>query len=187
MIEALIAITIILTAVVGGLTLMISSFTAEQESNNRIIASNLAREAIEIARNFRDSSWLKSERFDSWLVNADFDYSAVPIYDMAGGEWQLNFLPDDISDADCAVYTATDGFLNNSSAGIESKFRRILILNPICWDPWAETESFADEGSNCPPAEPTIGVRVQAYVKWTERGQTHTLAAEDKLYNWRWR
>jgi len=191
LIEALIAIAVILTAVVGGLSLMVSSFAAGEQSANRIIASNLAREAVEIARNFRDSAWLGGEAFDSWLINPELDYSAVPYYDEVAGHWNFNFLPDDITHENCDVYIVEDGdmagLLNNSALGQKTIFKRIVMLNPICWDPVDKEESIAAESDTCIAPLEAIGISVSAQVNWQESRGGHTVTAQEKLYNWRWR
>lgn len=187
LIEMLIAIGIILTAVVGGLSLMVASFSAERESSNRIIAANLAREGVEIARNLRDSSWIKSQSFDSWLVNPSNDYSAVPIYDPVANSWQFNHLPDLMTDSDSEVYIDASGFLNNSDIGEKTIFRRLVNMNPICWDPLNMAESVAAEGTLCMAPTAKIGIMVSSNVSWTDKKGTHTLTAEDRLYNWRYK
>jgi len=57
--ETVLAIGIIMIALVGALTLIIATIYAGGNSINRFIAINLAREGIEVARQRRDTNWLK--------------------------------------------------------------------------------------------------------------------------------
>ena len=61
------------TALVTGLSLAIYALTASATSQNQLIATNLAREGIEVARMMRDSNWLAG--------------------DVAGGSWDLQSCP----------------------------------------------------------------------------------------------
>ena len=61
LIEGIIAIGIISTAMLVGLGLAISNLTAAQANSDRIIAANLAREGIEVVRHIRDSNWLRQD------------------------------------------------------------------------------------------------------------------------------
>jgi len=192
LIEMLIAIAIILSAVVGGLSLMIASFNAEQESQRRTVAANLAREAIEICKNYRDSAWVNREDFDIWFRNADLDYTAVPIFDEVEMRWTLDFLPDDISEDSTKVYQYGTGPLSSLMNSVdahdaaEAGFRRMLTLNPICYDVFNDNEYMIGDGSTCDPDE-LIGVKITAEIRWQDRAAVHTINVEDRLYNWRWR
>src|SRR3989338_7544584 len=55
LLEAVIALGIIITGLVAALTLAIGSLSGAGASESRIIAVNLAREGMEITRNRRDS------------------------------------------------------------------------------------------------------------------------------------
>ncbi|MBI4090961.1 MAG: GIY-YIG nuclease family protein [Candidatus Komeilibacteria bacterium] len=61
LIEGVIALAIISTALIVGLTLAYSNLIAAQNNSDRIIATNLAREGLEVMRNIRDSNWLRRE------------------------------------------------------------------------------------------------------------------------------
>src|SRR3989344_4780724 len=71
LIEGIIASGIISTALIVGLALAYSNLIAAQANSDRIIAGNLAREALEVVRNIRDSNWLRFQ------ANADKDNNAV--------------------------------------------------------------------------------------------------------------
>ncbi len=57
MVETIVAIGLLTTGIVGGLSLAIYAFSASDRSLNQIVATNLAREGVEAVRNIRDSIW----------------------------------------------------------------------------------------------------------------------------------
>ncbi len=61
LIETLVAIFVLTTALVSGLALAIKSLSSSGLSQNQIIASNLAREGIEVVRMMRDTNWLETD------------------------------------------------------------------------------------------------------------------------------
>jgi prepilin-type N-terminal cleavage/methylation domain-containing protein len=64
LIETLVAITILVSAVAAPLTLAFRSLVAAQFTKNQIIASYLAQDAIEYVRNIRDENVLRDR---AWL------------------------------------------------------------------------------------------------------------------------
>lgn len=58
LIETMIGIFILITALSSGLALAIYALSASSNSSNQLIASNLAREGVEVARMMRDTNWM---------------------------------------------------------------------------------------------------------------------------------
>jgi Tfp pilus assembly protein PilV len=69
LVEALVAIAILLSAVSGVMMLVNQSIKSGQNVSNRLAASYLASDAIEYLRYSRDSNWLsdKQDSFQYWL------------------------------------------------------------------------------------------------------------------------
>jgi hypothetical protein len=59
MIETIVGIGLMTTGIIGGMALAIYSIGASDYSLKQIVATNLAREGVEVVRNMRDSNWLK--------------------------------------------------------------------------------------------------------------------------------
>lgn len=59
LLEAVIAIGIIIISTVSATTVVVSTITVGQTSENKIVAANLAREGVEVVRGVRDSNWLR--------------------------------------------------------------------------------------------------------------------------------
>lgn len=62
LLEAIIAIGVIMTATLSATTLTVTTITAGQTSEDKILAANLAREGVEIVRGIRDSNWMKTDQ-----------------------------------------------------------------------------------------------------------------------------
>lgn len=61
LLEAIIAIGVIVTGLISIISLTISNLTSQRFAAKRYQAINLARESIELARNIRDSNWLAGQ------------------------------------------------------------------------------------------------------------------------------
>ncbi len=72
LLETIMALGIIVIAVTATIGLLISTMKSGRTSTNRVIAANLAREAIEAARDIRDSNWLKIQANDAY-TDTSFD------------------------------------------------------------------------------------------------------------------
>ena len=80
LIESMIAVGLIVTGVVGVLTLVSRSIGFNGLAFNRLTAANLAQEGIEVVRNIRDTNWINGLSWDNGLADADYqlDYASKP-------------------------------------------------------------------------------------------------------------
>lgn len=82
LLEAVLAIGVILVAVIGSTTLIVTTITAGQSSEDKIVAGNLAREGIEVVRGIRDSNWMKRSMNETCLATGyiyDWDTAIVKV------------------------------------------------------------------------------------------------------------
>lgn len=191
MLEAIIAIGILVTAVTSSLTLVQGAIGAESESENAVVAGNLAREAVEVVRSIRDANWLSDRSWDTGLEGTGWDYTGVPVFNPAANAWSMDFTVDDMDDAGAAVYrypatsgSATEGLYvqaastppNTSPSG----FRRMITLDAICGD-----GSVQPSGLTCGLLG-KVGARVVAEVTWIRSGgSTRSVTVQEDLYDWR--
>jgi Tfp pilus assembly protein PilV len=199
LIEAIVALGIISTSISSALSLAASSLGAEKESGASITAGNLAREGIEVVRMLRDSNWLAGAAWDVGLTSGtagSYDYTAAPVLDIAesGVNWSLNFTPNAVTDPTATVYRCTlascPGIFGlfrqlTTAAPVPlgyspSGFSRLITMNPICEDGTVVTAA-----AGCLMGNEKIGLRVTSNVRWTSGGRDHTLAVEERLYDWR--
>jgi type II secretory pathway pseudopilin PulG len=193
LIEAIVALGILTTAISSALTLASASIGAERESGASITAGNLAREGIEAVRVLRDSNWLSGAAWDQGLYGATGpDYDAIPVLDPATAGWSLDFNTEGVTDATATVWrytTAAGGAVvglhqqaaAQPSGTVTSGFSRIVETNPICRD---VAGGFTVITSGVCATE-KVGVQVVSRVHWQSSGRARTFTAEERLYAWR--
>ena len=77
LIETIIAIFVLVTALTSSLAMGVYVFSSSTLSQNEIVASNLAREGVEVVRMMRDSNWLAAD------VSADTSFNISICSDIA--------------------------------------------------------------------------------------------------------
>src|SRR5688572_17477442 len=108
-IEAMVAITVIITSISSSLALIQSSITATRIGGMQVVAANLAREGLEVVRALRDTNWLQSQSFQVGLVEASGNKTARPILDPSSGGWSLSFEPTAMTSENAVLYVSADG------------------------------------------------------------------------------
>ncbi|OGL75086.1 hypothetical protein A3C96_00610 [Candidatus Uhrbacteria bacterium RIFCSPHIGHO2_02_FULL_60_10] len=205
MLEAIVAMGIIVTAVSSALSLVIMAVKAEKDSETTIVAVNLAREGIEAVRAMRDSNWLAGKAYDSGLKTipplSDDDCTAIPFFDVnstgqANGYWSLDFGPDAL----LPVYRYTSGpniglmFQYNGAPPSspapwsQSGFNRLVTVNFSCRVKSAEPSGrslVAVPKCPCPSDEEFVGLWVKSEVRWSSSGRPKQITLEEKLFDWR--
>src|SRR5688500_13720998 len=86
-VEAMVAISVMITAISSSLALIQSSITATRIGGQQIVAANLAREGLEVVRGLRDTNWLKGQSFQVGLIDVSGRKPARPVLDVQDGEW----------------------------------------------------------------------------------------------------
>jgi hypothetical protein len=91
LIETIAALFILTTGLISGLALATSTFAGTSEGSEKIVATGLAREGIEIVRRMRDSNWLAAKTRSGLVYCSDLgaDQSCYPTwlserYDISG-------------------------------------------------------------------------------------------------------
>ncbi len=186
-IELLLSISIISIGLVGVAGLVVYNLSFSKLSSERLIATNLAQEGIEVVRNIRDSNWLEGNSFDSNISPG----LSIPIF--TGPGIQKNNDPSDVNKWELANIGGADWKkqvyydneirtlinLKNQFHG-QSKFQEVSSNFPDYWEKtlftrWIEISypSF-DE------------IKVISIVEWTDRsGNQNTITLEEHLYDWK--
>lgn len=159
MIEIIVAISIIITSLVGIMVLFSDNIKTNQSTKNRIIAINLAREGLEAVRYIRDSNWLvySNKRRICWNNETDHictdndkngktDTSLKENYNLNlnpdNFSWSLSSDSDGIDQDDNQLYLK-DGFYQHSSTGsaIKTPFMRQIQISYPDGDTTKETDN----------------------------------------------
>jgi type II secretory pathway pseudopilin PulG len=197
LIELVVAISIILIGVVSTLVLTVATIRGGKASEMQTIASNLAREGIEVIKQHRYNNWLKIESnaisFQEWdegLYNPVYsNYLTVDFNPVTPATWNLDFnieattVQNCLDNGNCRLYL-NNGIYSHNQTGTATPFYRIITINPICLGVSGD-EKIVKNSYQCAVNEEKIGVQVISDVRWRERGSWASVMLEDHLYNWK--
>ena len=85
LIEVIISIVVLSAVLAGATSLIWSAATAVERNQNRLTATYLAQECLELARNARDSAWRKHLPWDCAFTNTCAD-TFPEVQDVINGE-----------------------------------------------------------------------------------------------------
>lgn len=187
LIETIAALGLLTTGIIGGLTLAAYAFGASDVSLKQIIATNLAREGIEVIRNRRDTNWLAGtlsdcsaamgsgqECFTTWTnaisgtpsgrsyrVNFNANNNTWSIINPASGQQTRLYLQSN------GIFTSTNNgnwlfsrrvvVTEDRNAPFSNQNPRLVVRSEVWW-----------QGKNCPatdnPGNTTCKVVVEEYL-----------------------
>jgi len=197
--ELLVACFIILIGLAAILTASISILNTVSVSKDIVIATNLAREGLEAARNKRDNNWLAGAVFDDGLncnLPAPADCGDKKITTLTINKNQIENLNDDsvlLNNCGVACQLKIDATgLYNHTAGNVTKFSRLITLTPICnaatFNPNPPTDPFPKIDMNCSNGasiHPKIGIKLESQVGWQQKGNWRVVTLREYLYDWK--
>ncbi|OIO52874.1 MAG: hypothetical protein AUJ11_00155 [Parcubacteria group bacterium CG1_02_44_65] len=156
--EVIVAILIITIGMIGVMSLVIQNVEAQYINKNILIASGLAQEGLELARNTRDLNWLTAG--NAW--NQDIVGDGTYAIDYRGRS-SINLSVNTINDAGARLYVNSSNLYTHSSVGgTATNFYRLISV--------ADHTSYLD---------------VSCTIRWKEGSQNHDYTAETYLYDWR--
>ncbi|MBU4056467.1 prepilin-type N-terminal cleavage/methylation domain-containing protein [Patescibacteria group bacterium] len=177
LVEVMIAVAVLSIGLLGAANLITYNISNSAKAINKTIATNLAQEGIELARNIRDTNWFSGSSWDNNLVQGLGNIRRIKFF--CGGLINQNINPApaniDACGAACRVYTYikisdgskcySDDFGNRAgyNAPQATDFYRLIILDKL------------DANS----------ILATANIKWLERGDARYLTTQEILYNWR--
>ncbi|MEK7067452.1 MAG: prepilin-type N-terminal cleavage/methylation domain-containing protein [Patescibacteria group bacterium] len=166
LVEVLIAIFVLTFALLGTLSIIEAVTTAGRVSSTQLTAANLAQEGIELVRNFRDES-IASSLTGSWDEWYDlFGVGATTCYSIQYNTATINFPASSIScasDAPALNYDSATGLYGSAGAPPPYSYKRKIRLTRVSTDE----------------------IKIEALMTWSEKGRSHSLTVEDRLWNWR--
>jgi len=160
LIEALIAIAILIVGVLSAFLLLIRTTATIPSMQNRLIGVNLAQEGIELVRALRDSDFVSGKSFKNFLNAVDCQ-SVDSCQIAANNDGKIELF---LNNRKPLYYHSDTHFYNydNSSESEVSNFSRFITI---------------DESAN---DYLIVSVKVVYKVKDVEK----TIEATDYLYNW---
>ena len=199
LIEVLVASGIFIIGLMAMLSSSVAILSAIRFSKNYLIATGLAREAIEVVKNKRDDNYLNDLSFNDGL---DFVAGAVLRFPDTGFVGKFNIEPVNYNDIDLCIDQSDDCQLHffdaeklygncnsgvnciNGGSGRLIKFYRLLTFKDIlCQEAVPADWIGAGPGDLCQDGE-QVGLTVTATIKWYKGDQLRFLVMTNKLYDW---
>jgi hypothetical protein len=212
LLEATIAIGMILLGLGALLTLTLQNVSATTASSQRITALHLAREAIEVVRGIRDSNWLEinnpavgeTPSWDDGLV----DTGCVSD---CGGAYIIFYPEEEDPNSLFTVEFADSRDISNDLFRLykdkqyhhwnqmpipddvnygDTGFRRLIKIDPVCKDKNTQVINVPEGEADCSDEEDKIGLRVLVETSWPTSGifagvTRRSLTLTEYMYNWR--
>ncbi|MCK9345253.1 MAG: prepilin-type N-terminal cleavage/methylation domain-containing protein [Candidatus Pacebacteria bacterium] len=160
--ETLVAISILLVAVVGPISLIGDALHKLYYAKDEMIAINLAQEGIEAVRQIRDSNKLAGAPWLTGMANGDYTVdmgklsSAQPVITYRGTPTTVGPQP--------IYFDASSGLYRQETGATLTQFSRIVTIQPL--------------------ALPADQRRVSSTVTWRTGGQTGTITVTVDIFNW---
>ena len=172
LIETIVATSIVTIALVGILSLALSTLSLEGQGAEWILAINLGREELEICQTIRSSNWFNENQ--SWPFGLD-DGPWVANYDdsvLIAATADINNCNNCIvcfNPSDQSYFQADES--GNCSGKTVTNYRRLITIS-----------SGDDLGGACSADCEQKG---RVTVQWIQKNQTHSFVLEKRFTNWR--
>ena len=192
MIELMIAIAVIAVGLFSAMNMVYSNLALVNRDSDEVVAINLSREGIELAKQARDSDWLAGNAFDQGLFKTSdpTDYTGTVVWSGAAGAFpSFNFTANAITDANAKIVLANGLYQQTGASGSSTAFARLVTFHPIC-DNGAGTgyivKNPTDSPNNCEALGfPKVGIRIESAIRWTRANITKNTVIYSDIYDWR--
>lgn len=153
--DVVVATGIVAVGLMGVTALVVQNIRVFSINKDKLIATMLAQEGVELVRNYRDSNWKAGNSWKTGL-SATFMIDSTHIITPVAG----------ISSA--RLYITGDGeYLHTAPGNTQTKFFRMITT---------------DTPAACPDADDCL--RVISQVQWTGGGANSNFQVETYLYDW---
>jgi len=134
--EVLVSIAVILSALVGAIALISFTISGISANESKIIAAGLAQEGLEIVRNIRDSNWLAGRTGIDWVQGIPEEFNQRVQYDSSV------FL----GSGDSQLYKDANDFYSHNNSGTPTLFYRTIdvqyleadVIKVVCTINWQD-------------------------------------------------
>jgi prepilin-type N-terminal cleavage/methylation domain-containing protein len=167
LVETLVAITVVVTAMVGPLYAVQQSLNASRTAREQLIASSLAQEGVEYVRGIRDSNYLyvlRTGALRSWLFGLDGTGGSVNCI-TATCVVDPTQTVNPVSRTIRPLYLSTTNLYTQVAVvPTPTKYTRTVQLTPV-------TGSVTE-------------MTLTVVVTWTTKNQTRNVTITERLHNW---
>lgn len=204
LVETLITLVVFSVGLLAIYTLSITNLNATRDNYRRTLSANLAREAVELIRNQRDSNWLAIDAnedcgdpsYDSfpictWDYGLTSDYAIVSFENQEPTSLACSSFEDCLALEESNIYFYNNGgeqhYTHVSGAAKNTGIKRVVRLQAICRDTSTDlaqsSESLVDT-ADCDIGT-KIGVLATVRAQWNLLGRNQFIDIAEKIYNWR--
>ena len=163
LIEVLIAISILTIGILSGFILITKVLYSTTVIQDRLTASFLAQEGVELVRQVRDSNFLKIMNGESIEWKDALADGSYIIESKAGNQQPITLVSVDPGEAPNFLYdNDSDSKIYNYTIGEPTTFNREIRITSINDDE----------------------IRVESIIKWKSKNIDFDLIVEDHLFNW---
>lgn len=165
LVETLVAITVIVTAMVGPLYAVQQALNASRSARDQLVASSLAQEGVEYVLGMRDSNYLYllanpgSSR--SWLYGVDGTGGSTNCITAA---CVVDPTQNTVSRTIAPLYLSATNLYNQAGSGAQTLYTRKVQLSTVSG---SATEMI-----------------VTVTVTWTAKNQTRNVTITERFHNW---
>ena len=184
--EVMVAVFILALVLTAILSLVTYTVTSQHASEQQIIAQQLAREGIEVARNVRDSDFLAGVATSNGLKTTVKNFLTAR-FNPGANSWLLQNFGFCTTWGLCPLWIDPgSGSYQHDIVGPSTPFYRYLITDHICRNPSDGAESLVEViNTTCGAPLARVGTRITSEVQWTDRGATKSVKLYDYLYDWK--
>jgi len=163
LVEALIAISVMIVGILSGVVLVTRVLYNSVIIKDRLTASFLAQEGMELVRQIRDTNFLEilAGTSDNWRDGLSTGRYIIETKVESGEPIQLVPVEGEVPNL---FYDSNHKIYNYNDLGTKTSFNREIQIEDISSQP--------DE------------IRVKVIMKWQTKGINFELKAEDHLFNW---
>lgn len=172
LLEVMLAVGIMTFGIISIISLSITSSIIARRTSKELIATQLAREGLEVVHNIRDSNWLAMEdgiadaQWNDNIYNATDD-TAIATFNptIAGGTWAIVFAPNNFNNAATKIYLDDQNIYRHqlpTESLTETPYKRLLTITAI-----------------------TDGLNVKCEVRWQDGGNNYSKILEENIYDWK--
>ena len=162
LVEVLIAVSILTIGILSGFILITKVLYNTAVIQDRLTASFLEQEGIELTRQVRDSNFLQIMDGESVEWNNRLEDGSYTIESKAGSEQSVTLVSVDPGEAPNFFYDNDTKIYNYNTTGEPTTFNREIKITTINDDE----------------------IRVESIMKWKTRTIDFNLTIEDHLFNW---
>lgn len=158
--EVIISVAVIITALVASIALLSFSISGISANKSKLIAASLVQEGLEIVRNIRDSNWFAGNTGPDDGTGTDWREGLGETLGSTFHTVQYDELT--VLSGDPSLYINTNGFYTHNETSTVTSFERKIYIE------------YIDNNQ----------IKVTCEVNWKERGRDRNITAETRLYNW---